>query len=179
MFCAARYVFARFLDSLTAISYDEVKNKDNFVYTRTITTFLALYLFGLFYQLVLAWDALRLKNTIQVIGLGLYNVGLLLYAAVQAEQIHTAIDKLTMTMDEDSESVWENMRPYLLAIPSVIGVGTLLLAIVAWRLYDEFSWSIYKHISADLAMRKRYLTFQVIRPLLLFVDPSLSPGLVS
>ena len=33
------------------------------------------------------YDSLRLKNTIQVIGLCLYNVGMLIYSSIQYEQI--------------------------------------------------------------------------------------------
>jgi hypothetical protein len=35
------------------------------------------------------------------------------------------------------------------------------MSAIAWKLYDEFAWTIYKHISADLRMRRRFLTFQV------------------
>ncbi|KAL8690580.1 MAG: hypothetical protein Q9218_004000 [Villophora microphyllina] len=63
--------------------------------THTIPTFLALYIFGFVYQLILVYDALRLKNTIQVIGLCLYNVGLLIYAAVQMDQIQEAVTQLS------------------------------------------------------------------------------------
>ena len=61
---------------------------------RTIPTFLTLYIFGFLYQIVLVYDALRLKNTIQVIGISLYNIGLLIYAAVQMDQIKDAVVKL-------------------------------------------------------------------------------------
>ncbi|KAL8950420.1 MAG: hypothetical protein Q9222_003535, partial [Ikaeria aurantiellina] len=135
--------------------------------SRTIPTFLALYIFGFLYQLLLVYDALRLKNTIQVIGLGLYNVGLLIYAAVQMDQIQEAIDLLADHNDID-RSVWDDERPYLIAIPCIIGLGTVLMAIIAWKLYDEFAWTIYKHISADLRMKRRYLTFQIYIALLKF-----------
>jgi hypothetical protein len=35
------------------------------------------------------------------------------------------------------------------------------MSAIAWKLYDEFAWTIYKHISADLRMKRRFLTFQV------------------
>ena len=121
-----------------------------------IPTFLALYIFGFLYQLVLVYDALRLKNTIQVIGLCLFNVALLIYAAVQSEQIKDSINGAPRAIE-----FWHNTRPYLLAIPCILAVGTVLMTIVARKLYDEFAWTIYKHISADLKMKRRYLTFQV------------------
>jgi hypothetical protein len=106
------------------------------------------------------YDALRLKNTIQIIGLCIYNVGLLIYAAVQWSQIQDAVRDLEKNGNIDP-SVLSTTKPYLTAVPCVIALGTALMSVVAWKLYDEFAWTIYKHISADLRMKRRYLTFQV------------------
>ena len=152
------YVFATFQTSLE-------NNATNNTASRTIPTFLTLYIFGFLYQLLLAYDALRLKNTIQVIGLCLFNAALLLYAAVQIEQIHDAVTELQGLIDTN---VWSRTKAFLIAIPCIIAVGTILLSLVAWKLYDEFAWTIYKHISADLRMKRRYLTFQIYIALLKF-----------
>ncbi|KAL8780312.1 MAG: hypothetical protein Q9213_006536 [Squamulea squamosa] len=146
------YTFANFQSNLHG-------NIDGEASSHTIPTFLALYIFGFLYQLLLVYDALRLKNTIQVIGLCFYNVGLLIYAAVQMDQIDEAIEQLGPKHID--ASVWDVERPYLIAIPCIIGLGTVLMAVIAWKLYDEFAWTIYKHISADLKMKRRYLTYQV------------------
>ncbi|RJE17124.1 hypothetical protein PHISCL_10539, partial [Aspergillus sclerotialis] len=128
--------------------------------SKTIPTFLALYSFGFIYELVLVYDALRLKNTIQVIGICFCNVGLLIYGAVQVQQIKEAVGVLTV-MDKIDKDVWPKTEPFLIIIPIVVAMGSVLMGIVAWKLYDEFAWSIYKHISADLRMKRRYLTYQV------------------
>ncbi|KAL9000166.1 MAG: hypothetical protein Q9169_001068 [Polycauliona sp. 2 TL-2023] len=154
------YAFAKFQGSLHGDTSQESPS-------RTIPTFLALYIFGFLYQLLLVYDALRLKNTIQVIGLCIYNVGLLVYGAVQMDQINEAIELLSKKGFIDA-SVWEDEKPFLIAIPCVIGLVTVLMAVIAWKLYDEFAWTIYKHISADLKMKRRYLTFQIYIALLKF-----------
>lgn len=149
------YVFARFQTNLRGgASHQEP--------SRTIPTFLTLYIFGFIYQLILVYDALRLKNTIQIIGLCVYNVGLLIYAAVQMDQIKQAVSDLASAHAID-RAIWDQSQPFLVAIPCVIALGTVALSVVAWKLYDEFAWTIYKHISADLRMKRRYLTFQVCR----------------
>lgn len=148
-----RYVFAHFQLELKGDSVVDTPSK-------TIPTFLTLYIFGFLYELVLVYDALRLKNTIQVIGLCICNVGLLIYGAVQMDQIREAIGALSENNNIDYQ-VWIDMKPFLIAIPCVVGLGTILMSFLAWKLYDEFAWTIYKHISADLRMKRRYLTFQV------------------
>lgn len=124
-------------------------------------------MFGFVYQLVLVYDALRLKNTIQVIGLCLYNVGILIYAAIQMDQIHDAVDNLSQHNQLDP-TFWADVQPFLIALPCLMAVGTLLLSVIAWKLYDEFAWTIYKHISADLRLKRRYLTYQIYIALLKF-----------
>ncbi|KAI9771077.1 MAG: hypothetical protein M1840_002428 [Geoglossum simile] len=137
--------------------------------SRTIPTYLTLFIFGFVYQLILVYDALRLKNTIQVIGLCIYNVGLLIYASVQMDQIKKAITVLrTFNWIKDDADVWGTSKPFLIAVPCVIAFGTVVLSVIAWKLYDEFAWTIYKHISADLRMKRRYLTFQIYIALLKF-----------
>ncbi|PYH64618.1 uncharacterized protein BO88DRAFT_157799 [Aspergillus vadensis CBS 113365] len=154
------YVFANF--QIQLFPKGEVSTA-----SKTVTTFLALYCFGFIYELILVYDALRLKNTIQVIGLCVCNLGLLIYGAVQVQQIKDSIEMLVaesaITID-----VWGETEPFLIIIPCVVAMGSILMMIIAWKLYDEFAWSIYKHISADLRMKRRYLTYQIYIALLKF-----------
>jgi len=143
------YVFATF--QINHAHFDNSASS-----SRTLPTFLSLYLFGFIYELVLVYDALRLKNTIQIIGICLCNVGLLIYGALQIEQV---------SLDG---GLYHETRPVLVSIPVIIALGSIILAFLAWKLYDEFAWTIYKHISADLRMKRRYLTYQIYIALLKF-----------
>lgn len=166
------YVFAKFQESLLP----GVKATSE---SKTIPTYLTLFIFGFLYQLVLVYDSLRLKNTIQVIGLCMYNVGMLIYASIQYDQIHKVINTLSVAGQDSygnfteaqlkpGSDVWQDIQPYLVAVPCVIAFFTVVLTGVAWKLYDEFAWTIYKHISADLRMKRRFLTFQIYITLLKF-----------
>jgi hypothetical protein len=160
------YVFAQFQANLKAAARSELGKATN-TSVLTIPTYLALFIFGFIYELVLVWDALRLKNTIQVIGICIYNLGMLVYSSVEMGQVSDAVKALE-TAGLIDPGTWSELRPYLIAAPVVIGVGTLFLSLVAWKLYDEFAWTIYKHISADLRLKRRYLTYQVCRVLSIF-----------
>lgn len=95
---------------------------------------------------------------------------MLIYASIQFDQIHKAIDALTLegSVKPNIAPIWNDIKPYLVAVPCIIGFFTLIMSILAWKLYDEFAWTIYKHISADLRMKRRFLTFQIYIALLKF-----------
>uniref|UniRef100_A0A9P3B6R2 Uncharacterized protein n=1 Tax=Aspergillus pseudoviridinutans TaxID=1517512 RepID=A0A9P3B6R2_9EURO len=154
------YIFANYQSQLK-------KEAEVVTASKTIPIFLALYSFGFLYELVLVYDALRMKNTIQVIGLCLCNIGLLIYGAVQVQQVRDAVSILTDNTAINVD-VWGETEPFLIIIPCVVAMGTILMMMVAWKLYDEFAWSIYKHISADLRMKRRFLTYQIYVALLKF-----------
>ena len=110
------------------------------------------------------WDALRLKNTIQVIGVCIANLALLVYTAIQVDQIAEAIKVLRdipLALKLTEDEIWGGIRGFLVAIPCIIAVCTLAMAFVAWKLYQEFAWDILKHIGADYRMKKRFLHYQV------------------
>lgn len=108
-----------------------------------------------------------MKNTIQIIGLVGLNVGLLIYGAVQVDQLHDAIGKLT-GQGQINMDIWNAVDPMLITIPCLLAFFTVIMAFVAYKLYNEFAWTIYKHISADLRMKRRYLTYQIYIALLKF-----------
>lgn len=126
---------------------------------------MTLVIFGFLYELLLTLDALRLKNTIQIIGLSVANVALLIYTILQFDQINTAITLLlhdvAIKQTDEAQAVWPACRPFLVTIPIIIAVGSLSMAFLSWKLYQEFAWDILKQIGADYRMKKRFLHYQV------------------
>lgn len=130
---------------------------------KTIPTFLTLFIFGFLYELVIVWDALRAKNTIQVIGVCIANLALMVYTAIQVDQIAEAVDELKRinALINPNDDMWADVKPYLVAIPCILAFGTITMGFVAWKLYQVFAWDILKTIGADYRMKKRFLHYQV------------------
>ncbi|KAK9466463.1 hypothetical protein V1512DRAFT_169266 [Lipomyces arxii] len=163
------YVFGKFEANISAdINTDQAET------TVAIPTYLALFIFSQVYQLVLTVDALRLKNTIQVTGLCLFNAAMLVYAGIQYEQIKQASHELSNLRLVTGEgyvldgSAWGDIEGFLIAIISIIGVGSFVMGYICFQLYKEFGWSIYKQIGADLRMKRRYLAYQIFMTMLKF-----------
>lgn len=155
------YVFGKFQISLGPhVNADNAQSQ-----YKTIPTFLTLFIFGFLYELVIVWDALRMKNTIQVIGVCIANLALLVYTAIQVDQIKMAIDVLAsvnaLRQGMTSDLLWTDIRPFLIATPAVIALATAGMVFCAWKLYQEFAWDILKVIGADYRMKQRFLHYQV------------------
>lgn len=117
--------------------------------------------------MLLVYDSLRLKNTIQVIGLCFYNAGMLIYAGDQYDQIRKVIKTLIQVEGTSTARIlpqntpWNAIRPFLIAVPCIIAFFLFVLSFIAWKLYQEFLWDIFKAISADLRMKTRFKKYQV------------------
>lgn len=134
----------------------------------TVPMYGSLFIFGFIYELVMFYDALRLSNMIQVVGLCIYNLLLMMYAAFQPRQIRDALYRLAASLimgkrpilDPDS-NVWHDIEPALIALISVLAVGTAVMCFLAHRLHTEFAWLVYKLINADISMKRRVFVLEV------------------
>lgn len=168
-----RYTFAMFQTHVRGSALENADNDTKAQY-KTIPTFLTLFIFGFLYELLLVWDALRLKNTIQIIGICIANLALLVYTAIQIDQIHDVLTLLGTNNGLEGgytnekgvaitppEALWDEVQGFLIAIPIILAVGTIILSFIAWKLYQVFAWDILKQIGADYRMKKRFLHYQV------------------
>jgi hypothetical protein len=106
---------------------------------------------------------------------------MLIYSAIQVQQIQDAIvaTELVSTLNYDPwpstifphsviSLIIPGVKPFLIAVPSVIALAGIILLIITWKLYDEFGWTIYKHIGASVQMRRHFLVYQIFVALLKF-----------
>lgn len=139
--------------------WDDLDNDSKENGTMRLQSFLGLYIFALLYELALSYDALRRRNTIQLIGLCICNQGLFAYGILQMKELRDTISNLT---DKNlSDRLQDMYQVELIIVPVLLGTGTMCMSFFTWKLRAEFSWSIYKNISADLQMKRRYFTYQV------------------
>ncbi|KAJ5162028.1 hypothetical protein N7492_007420 [Penicillium capsulatum] len=135
--------------------------------TTRVRAFLGLYIFALLYESVLCYDALRRQNTFQLAGLCICNLGLFIYGILQMKEIKGTIMGSAQSIALGNK-IWAMYNVELILVPVFLGVGTVAMLFMTWRLRAEFSWSIYKTVSADLRMNRRFLTYQVYIALLKF-----------
>lgn len=57
--------------------------------------------------------------------------------------------------------MWGDVKAVLVVLPVVVGVLTVLMAGLAWKIHGEFEWEIYRAIAGDSGMKRRFLTYQV------------------
>lgn len=169
--CFEAYIFAKFQSSLR--DRDQSRDLEDLdSQYKTIPTFLTLFIFGFLYELIVVWDALRKKNTIQIIGVCFANLALVIYTGLQVDQIQLALGVLwhynSLIDGFTYDIVWEAIRSYLIAIPAVIALVTCCMVFLTWKLYQEFAWDILKIIGADYRMKKRFLHYQIYIALLKF-----------
>ncbi|KAI0006532.1 hypothetical protein F4779DRAFT_20981 [Xylariaceae sp. FL0662B] len=165
------YTFAQFQNGLKPKQdYDAsvTSSVDVSSQLTTIPTFLGLLMLGFIYDMVLSWDALRMKNTIQIIGLCIANLAFLVYSALQIDQIREAIAILTNANAFNNMNIWSEVQGVLIAIPCIVSLVTVAISFMAWKLYQQFAWDILKHIGADYRMKKRFLHYQIYIALLKF-----------
>jgi len=159
------YVFARFQEDLASWARNQQQSKP---YAATLPSYLALFIFGFLYELGLVVDALRLKNTIQIIGLCLYNVGLLIEAAVQFLQLSDVVKALDTRIVPPAgqgpalqSTFSDQVHPFIIAMPAVLGLGSVLMGLSAYYLYKEFAWSVFDRYGPSVGIRKAFRFYEV------------------
>ncbi|RKO95910.1 hypothetical protein CAUPRSCDRAFT_8723 [Caulochytrium protostelioides] len=142
-----------------------------------IPVYLIIFILAQVFQIVICWDALIHRNTIQMIGFGGVNVCIFIYSIFQYSQMITIVNaevahgpgpfdpasRDPLISSTDFALVRAGM---LIAIPAITGFFMLLFSWLIYKLYLEFGWKIYKKIGADPVMRTMYRYYQIFLMLL-------------
>ncbi|KAG0241110.1 nucleoside diphosphate kinase [Mortierella sp. GBA43] len=145
---------------------------------RVLSAYHGIFIVAQIFQLILLCDAMFHKNTIQILAIVAFNCAMVAYAGVQVKQ---ASDILVRTSDDSLPNMiltyfarapdptpYHASQPYEIVVLSLMVVFASGFAFIAYRLYKEFGWTIYKKIGADLAMRDMYKIYQIFIMILKF-----------
>lgn len=144
---------------------------------KTLPCYLALFALAECFQVFMAFDALRMRNVIQLFGILLFHLALLVSAAVQVNQTKTAlvwftgqrcVDDFSFVNCDGPGTLYHQMRPFLIVVPCVIGASWLVLVYLFKRLYEEFGWAIFHIVGANPKMKTMYQYYQIMICLLKF-----------
>lgn len=117
---------------------------------KTLPTYLALFCLAHIFQLVMAYTAVRQKNTIHLIAILIFNGLFLVYSLIQLDELQTL---LILT---------PHVFAALLVTPVIVGLAEIVLAFVGWRLWKQFGWDFYKRIgTADLKIARMFLEYHI------------------
>lgn len=142
---------------------------------KTIPCYLALFVLAEVFELLMAFDALRLRNVIQLVGILFFHAALVLFAAIQ---IHETKSALVQRSDCDYTvdyvrcgghgTLYRKVEHLLFAVPGIIAAAWVVLILFVRALYYEFGWAIFRVVGANPAMKTMYQFYQVLICLLKF-----------
>ncbi|KAL0946917.1 hypothetical protein HGRIS_013078 [Hohenbuehelia grisea] len=142
---------------------------------KTLPCFLALFALAEIFELGMAFDALRLRNIIQLIGILIFHMGLMVFAAIQVHQTRSALvfgsncetawNPITC---DGPGSLWRRVEPYTIVAPCVIAGAWVVMILCTRALYAEFGWAIFHIVGANPKMKTMYQWYQIMICLLKF-----------
>ncbi|KAI6150780.1 hypothetical protein BKA82DRAFT_4119661 [Pisolithus tinctorius] len=136
---------------------------------KTLPCYLALFILAELFELALAYDALRLRNVIQLLGIVVFHGALLVFSALQVHETKIAIVPCYISQCENNPNfLWDKVMPYLVVAPCVIGASWILIMYWIKALYEEFGWVIFHVVGANPKLKSMYQYYQIFICLLKF-----------
>ncbi|EPT06019.1 hypothetical protein FOMPIDRAFT_1044491 [Fomitopsis schrenkii] len=136
---------------LVAVSEDIAFNTSRY---KTLPCYLAIFILAEVFEMLMAFDALRLRNVIQLFGLLLFHAALLVFASIEIHETQAAL--------YGRPDVWHRVEPFLVVSPIIIGLSWFALMWFVRILYHEFGWAIFHVVGANPAMKKMYEYYQIM-----------------
>ncbi|KAF8163287.1 hypothetical protein B0H34DRAFT_694846 [Crassisporium funariophilum] len=142
---------------------------------KTLPCYLALFALAEIFELFMAFDALRLRNIIQLIGILIFHVALMVFAALQVHQTRAALVTAGDCLGSENfvncggpGTLWRQIEPFLIVAPCVIAASWFLMLFWIKQLYAEFGWAIFHVVGANPKMKAMYQWYQIMICLLKF-----------
>lgn len=132
---------------------------------KTLPCYLALFILAEIFELALAFDALRLRNIIQLLSIIVFHGALIVFSALQVRETNIAIGDCTLSglleCVDDADFLWDKVKPFLVIAPCIISASWFLLMFWIKRLYEEFGWEIFHVVGANPKLKSMYQYYQI------------------
>ncbi|KAF8559562.1 hypothetical protein OG21DRAFT_1452728 [Imleria badia] len=136
---------------------------------KTLSCYLALFILAEMFELFMAFDALRLRNIIQLLGIILFHGALIVFAALQVHETMVALVPCDMPQcANDTKWLWQKVEPFLIVVPCIVAASWLFLIFWIKQLYGEFGWVIFHVVGASPKLKTMYQFYQIFICLLKF-----------
>ncbi|KAG0229142.1 hypothetical protein BGX31_006312 [Mortierella sp. GBA43] len=129
--------------------------------SRPIVAYLIVFVFAQLFQIVMAWDAVRAQNTIQMIAFVVFNLCCFAYSSFEITQTRSTFDQSTRFLRISPAELMTALMPLLIVVVVVIGVTQCIITWLSYQLFQEFGWKIYKKIGADPNTKRMYRAYQI------------------
>ncbi|KAJ7774808.1 hypothetical protein B0H16DRAFT_75150 [Mycena metata] len=162
--------------TMVGITFRKVEVKVAFVGDyKTLPCYLALFALAEVFELLMAFDALRLRNIIQLLGILLFHMALIVFAAIQIHETKSALlNKVDCVTDfnpincDGPGTLWRAVQPFLIVVPCIIAAAWFVMMFWIKELYSEFGWAIFHVVGANPKMKRMYQWYQIMLCLLKF-----------
>lgn len=135
---------------------------------QSLSVYFILFIIAQLFTIALVVDAIYQKNTIQLIALCIFEFGIGAYSVIQYHQSTTLFSGDETAIVVAVQSAYDAGRWAEITVIVLMVLGVIVFTFLAYKLYLEFGWHIYKKIGADLSMRDRYKMYQIFIMLLKF-----------
>lgn len=156
--------------TMVALTFGTVQNEAGEDFTslgyKTLPCYLALFILAEIFEFVMAFDALHLRNIIQLIGIFIFHGALIVFSALQVHETHTAINSCTSPCAP--AQLWNKVQKFLIVAPCVIAASWFFLMFWIKQLYSEFGWVIFHVVGANPKFKSMYQFYQIFICLLKF-----------
>ncbi|EGN92454.1 hypothetical protein SERLA73DRAFT_191102 [Serpula lacrymans var. lacrymans S7.3] len=142
---------------------------------KTLPCYLSLFILAEIFELAMAFDALRLRNVIELLGIIFFHAALIVFSALQVHESRVALvttncppGTAAWVCSGGPGSLWRKVEPFLIVAPCIIGASWLFLIFWIKQLYEEFGWVIFHVVGANPKLKSMYQYYQILICLLKF-----------
>ncbi|KAJ3074500.1 hypothetical protein HDU98_011090 [Podochytrium sp. JEL0797] len=134
-------------------------------------TFNAVFVASIWFWLFITWDSIIHLNTVEVVAINFYNLGLFVFGVSQILQIEKDHGEIKIPLSESQNDYFTSpgFRAAQILIPIVIGIYSCLFGfLLGPKLLNDFSWRQYRITGGSMEVKSLFFNYDVHLLLLKF-----------